>query len=604
MLQNIRDRSKSWGAKIIIGAIIVTMALFGVESLIGLFTSGADDVANVNGQTITRQQVEMQVQRAIRSGQVPPEQERSLRNQVLDDLITDALLNDYAERGRLHMSDGQLDQIIINIPEFQDQNGRFSADLFRNRLASAGYTPLAFREELRDDMRRQQLQQGLAFSDFTLPEEREHLGELQRQTRTFRYRQLTADDLDAPIEVSEQEIERYYEANAANYQRPEQVRLEYVIVDRQLMAQEHEVDEQLLRDAYRQRAANAERRISHIMVDFNGERTRDEAQALLTQVRERLAQGDSFAELAAEVSDDGSTAEAGGDIGYISRGFFDEAFEEAAFALQAGQVSDIVETSNGLHLIQATELDMPGFEEMREELHDEVALEAVGSDFNRRVQQLIDESFAADDLQSVAQSIGTPLHESDWVSREGAQGGLSEPGVMEAAFSGDVLEEGFNSEVIELDEERRMVLRVAEHRPATTLSLDEVRDQVTASVERRLLQEALQTLAERQVAELRDGQEAVFEWQTVEQADRQSNSAPREVLQAAFRLPRPDNGTVFGHAASEGNVAVIALDGVQAGEVDGEVESFVAQMSERLRAQTAIQGLLEYLRDNADIERL
>lgn len=84
MLQSIRDRSRSWGAKIIIGAVVVTMALFGVESLVGLFGGGGDDVAEVNGETITRQELEMEVQRAIRSGQVPPEQERALRGQVLD----------------------------------------------------------------------------------------------------------------------------------------------------------------------------------------------------------------------------------------------------------------------------------------------------------------------------------------------------------------------------------------------------------------------------------------------------------------------------------------------------------------------------------------
>ena len=103
MLQRIRDRSTSWGAKIIIGAVIATMALFGVDSLVGLLSSGGDDVATVNGQSITRQQVEVQVQRAIRSGQVPPEQERQLRGQVLDQLIRTSLLDQYAEEGGLHL---------------------------------------------------------------------------------------------------------------------------------------------------------------------------------------------------------------------------------------------------------------------------------------------------------------------------------------------------------------------------------------------------------------------------------------------------------------------------------------------------------------------
>ncbi|MDR5906031.1 SurA N-terminal domain-containing protein [Franzmannia qiaohouensis] len=604
MLQSIRDRSKSWGAKIIIGAVVVTMALFGVDSLVTLFTGSPDDVAEVNGQTITRQQVEMNVQRAIRSGQVPPEQERALRNQVLDELITDALLDSYAEDGGLYLSEGQLDRLIVTLPEFQDQNGRFDADLFRNRLASAGYSPTSFREELKADMQRQQLQQGLAFSDFTLDSERERLGELQRQTRTFRYHLLGEADLETPPQASEEQLEAYYAENADSYQRPEQVRIEYVIIDREEMAAEYDLDEQQLRDAYAERGRDAERRVSHIMVTFNGERSRDEAEARLEEVQARLDAGDEFAELAEEYSDDTSTSEAGGDLGTVSRGFFDDAFEEAAFSLGEGETSDIVESGNGLHLIRVTELDMPSFEAMRDDLQRDAALSEVTDDFNRRVQQLIDDSFAADDLQSVADDIGLELHTTDWVSRDGAEGVLSEPGVMDAAFSDDVLVEGFNSEVIELDDDRRMVLRVAEHRDATLLELDEVRERVEASVSANLRREALRELAEEQIAALRDGDELDLDWQAVEAAGRQSGAAPRAVIQAAFRLPQPDGEARYGHVLDGDQVAIIALDEVASGEVDAEVDGFVTQMAERLRAQAAIQGLLEYLRSTAEIERL
>lgn len=603
MLQSIRDRSKSWGAKIIIGAVVATMALFGVDSLVTLFTGSTDDIAKVNGQTITRQQVEMNVQRAIRSGQVPPEQERVLRSQVIDDLITDALLDSYTAEGGLHLSENQLDQLIVALPEFHDQNGRFSADLFRNRLAGAGYTPTSFREELRVDMQRQQLQQGLAFSDFTLESERERLSELQHQIRSFRYYLLTENDLDAPVEVSDDALETYYEANAAEYQRPEQVRLEYVIIDRQEMASELEVDEQALRSAYAERAQGGERRVSHIMVTFNGERSREDAEVRLEEVRERLAAGEEFAELAEEYSEDTSTSESGGDLGTIGRGFFDEAFENAAFALDEGQVSDVVESSNGLHLIKVTELDMPSFDELRDELHAEAALAEVGDAFNRRVQRLIDESFAADDLQSVADDLDLTLEETDWVARNVQEGVLSEPGVMDAAFSEDVLVEGFNSEVIELDDERRMVLRVTDHREATLLELDEVRDQVEASVAAGLRRDALRELADEHIDALRAGDAGDPDWQQVEGVDRQSTAAPRPIVQAAFRLPQPEDAPAYGRAIDGERVAVVALEHVEQGDIDAQVEDFVSQMSERLRAQAAIQGLLEELRATATIER-
>ncbi|MDX1465650.1 MAG: SurA N-terminal domain-containing protein [Halomonas sp.] len=606
MLQSIRDRSRSWGAKIIIGAVVVTMALFGVESLVGLLGNSGDEVAQVNDEPITRQQLELEVQRAIRSGQVPPDQERALRAEMLDMLITERLLTQYAEEGGLYVSEQQLDQLIVTLPEFQDAQGRFDRELFRNRLASAGFTPLSFRRQLAVDLKRQQVQQGLAVSDFTLEEERERLAELQRQTRSFRHHALTPDDLDAAPEITEQDLQAYYDAHRDDFRRPEQVKVNYVVLDRQRMADEVEVSEQALREAWESGAAEADRRVSHIMVTFGDERSREQARARLEQVQARLDEGEAFDALAAEVSDDTSTSDAGGDLGVISRGFFGEAFEDAAFALGEGEVSGIVETDNGLHLIKVTELERPAFEERRDALRAELALEQVDDAFNERAQRLIDDSFAADDLASVADDLGLSLEQSDWVARDVSEGVLSEPGVMQQAFTDDVLENGYNSEVIELDEDRRLVLRVAEHREATTLPLSEVRDEVEAAVREAKTREALVELATRRVESLRAGETLDIDWQQAESVSRQSASAlPEALVQAAFRLPHPEGEQpVYGHAVDGERVVLIALERVQDGEPNAQMEGFVANMAERLRAQAAIQGLLDDLRDKANIERL
>ncbi|QNU61310.1 SurA N-terminal domain-containing protein [Vreelandella titanicae] len=606
MLQSIRDGSRSWGAKIIIGVMVAAMALFGIESLFGLFGSDPDEVASVNGQPIMRQQVELEVQRALRSGQVPPEQERALRNDILDQLITQQLLSQYAEEGGFAVSEQQLDQLIVSLPEFHDQDGRFSAEMFRNRLAGAGYTPISFREELRVDIQRQHLQQGLAFSDFSLPNEQERLAELQRQQRSFRYIVLDGDDVDADISVSDDDLQAYYDAHQERYERPEQVRLEYVLIDRQAMAEGRDVDEEALRDAWREKNRNADRRVSHIMITFGNERTRDEAQQLAETAREALDSGDSFTDTALRYSDDTASAEEGGDLGVISRGFFGEAFDEAAFGLEEGDVSQPVELDNAFHIIQVTDIQGPTFEEQRDELAREVALRDIDDEFNQRVQQLIDESFAADDLQSVADELGLTLQESDWLARDDeADGVLSEPGVMSAAFSNDVFEEGYNSEVIELDQDRRLVLRVAEQRDATLLPLDEVREDVEMSVAAEQQQEALREEAQALVASLRDGQSADVAWLEANSVSRQADSTvPQLIVQEAFRMERPEEGeSVYRTVELPQGVAVVALDSVSVGEVDEQMETFVAQMAEQLRAQSVLQGLIDDLRSDADIER-
>ena len=606
MLQSIRDGSRSWGAKIIIGVMVAAMALFGIESLFGLFGSDPDEVASVNGQPIMRQQVELEVQRALRSGQVPPEQERALRSDVLDELITQQLLSQYAEDGNFSVSDEQLDQMIVSLPEFHDQDGRFSAEVFRNRLSGAGYTPMSFRQELRVDIQRQHLQQGLAFSDFNLPNEQERLAELQRQQRSLRYVVLDGDDVEADIDVTEDDLQAFYDAHQERYERPEQVRLEYVIVDRQAMAEGRDVDEESLRNAWREQNRDADRQVSHIMITFGDERSREEAQEMAETAREALDSGESFADTAVRYSDDTASAEEGGDLGVISRGFFGDSFDEAAFSLEEGAVSQPVELDSAFHIIQVTDIQGPTFEEQRDELAREVALREVDDEFNQRVQQLIDESFAADDLQSVAESIDLNLNESDWLGRDDeAEGVLSEPGVMSAAFSSDVLEEGYNSEVIELDQDRRMVLRVAEQRDATILSLDDVREEVEMSVAAEQQQQALREEAQSLISQLQSGEQADISWLEANNVSRQADTTvPQAIVQEVFRMPRPDEDeSVYRAVELPQGVAIVALDSVTDGEVDEQMETFVSQMAEQLRAQSILQGLVDDLRSDADIER-
>ena len=605
MLQSIRDGSRSWGAKIIIGLMVAAMALFGVESLFSVFGSDPNEVASVNGEPIMRQDVELGVQRALRSGQVPPEQERALRNDMLDQLITQTLLTQYAEDGGFHVSDAQLDQMIVSLPEFHDQDGRFSAELFRNRLAGAGYTPLSFREELRVDIKRQHLQQGLAFSDFSLPSEEQRLADLQRQQRDFRYVMLNAEDVEIDVNVTDEQMQAYYDANQSRFERPEQVRVEYVLIDRQAMADDVEVDEQALREAWREQNQSADRRVSHIMVTFGDERSREEAEALASEALASLEEGESFADTAARYSDDTASAEDGGDLGVISRGFFGDAFDEAAFSLGVGETSQLVEMDGAFHILRVTELAGPSFEEQRDALAQDVALSSVNDEFNEQVQRLIDESFAADDLQSVADDLGLTLERTEWIARGEGEGVLSEPGVLDEAFSADVLEEGYNSEVIELDNDRRLVLRVAEHRDATVLPLEAVREEVEQAVAAQQRQEALQAQAAELIASLREGESVELEWLEANDVSRQSDTTlPQSLVGEVFRMPRPDEGeSVYRAVNMPQGVAVVALDDVYAGEVDEQMTAFVAQMAEQLRAQSVIQGLIDDLRSEAEIER-
>ncbi|NRB57454.1 MAG: SurA N-terminal domain-containing protein [Salinicola sp.] len=606
MLQRIREGSQGWVAKVIVGAIIVTFALFGAESLVSYFSAGSNDAATVNGESISRQAVETQVQRGIRSGQVPPSQERQFRGQVLDQLIRQRTLDQDASEGGLHISDSQLDQLIVSLPEFQDQEGRFSDELFTNRLAQAGYTPSSFRRELRADTLRRQVQQGLAASTFLLPSEKARLTSLQQQQRTFRYAQLTAADLGQSDAPSDADLQQYYEQHQENYRRPEQVKVNYIVLNQEDVAKDVEVSDDQLRQAYEKARAEAPREVSHILVTFGDDRTEQQARERLAEVQSKLSQGDDFADLAREYSDDSSSAGKGGDLGAIQKGFFGDSFDDAAFSLDPGQVSQIVQTQYGLHLIKVTGVDIPSFEDDREALAQQVKLEQSQSLFNERVQKMTDDVYQAEDLSSVADELGLKVQTSGWFSQDdGGEGVLSNPDVAAAAFSPDVLEDGYNSDVIETDDQQRVALRVVDHREASTLPLDEVRSQVESAVKAEQTRQRLQELAAETVASLRNGRAVTdIDWKQAEDATRDADGVPDAILQEAFRLPHPQDGeTVWGHVDSQNGVAIVGVESVQSGDADSDDADFATRLAQRLQAQIVIQGLTQTLQDEAEIER-
>ncbi|WP_110641662.1 SurA N-terminal domain-containing protein [Salinicola sp. CPA57] len=606
MLQRIREGSQGWVAKAIVGAIIVTFALFGAESLVSYFASGSNDAATVNGESISRQAVETQVQRGIRSGQVPPEQERQFRGQVLDQLIRQRTLDQYAREGGLHISDSQLDQLIVSLPEFQDQDGHFSDELFTNRLAQAGYTPSSFRRELRADTLRRQIQQGLAASAFLLPAEKARLASLQQQQRTFRYAQLTAADLDQPVAPSDADLQQYYDQHQQDFRRPAQVKVNYLVLNQDDVAKDVEVTDDQLRQAYEQAQAEAPREVSHILVTFGDDRTEQQARERLTEVQSKLEQGADFAELAREYSDDSSSADRGGDLGAIQKGFFGDEFDDAAFSLEPGQVSKIVQTQYGFHLIKVTGVDIPSFEDDRDALTEQVKLEKSQSLFNERVQKLTDEAYQADDLTTVADELGLTVQTSDWFSQDaGGEGVLSNPDAAAAAFSPDVLEDGYNSDVIETDDQQRVVLHVVDHRDASTLPLEEVRDQVMAAVKTQQTRQQLLARAAEVRQSLESG-EAVsgLKWQQADSVGRDADGVPEAIRQEAFRLPHPQQNQVsWGQTDSQNGVAVVGLESVSSGEASADDADFVTRLAQRVQAQIAIQGLSQTLQDEADIER-
>ncbi len=624
MLQDIRKGSQGTAAKVIVGLIVVSFALFGIESI--LLGGGSAGVAEVNGEDINPQEVQLAVNNqkrrliAMMGENFDPSMidDDQLAAQALDGLINRKLLMQAAESMGLAVSDSELATIVAGMEQFQI-DGVFSPDMYKSTLASAGYTPASFKQSLREDLLIGQLRAGLAGSDFATSAEMRLNARIVGELRDLRYVTLPLDRFIDTGEVDEASIVSYYEEHQAEFMRPESVVLDYIELSLEEFRQP--VEESVLREQYKLQlkdyAYQTRHRVSHILLQESDDTPVIER---LAAARAALESGREFADVAREYSDDIGSASGGGDLGYTTGDTFPPEMETAIAALELDTVSKPVKTDAGTHLILVTEREEaapPSFDDMREELEESVQVAAARTELLRTVETLKDQVFNAEDLNGPADELELEVQRSEPVLRDQASGRFSTPTLLSAAFSEDVLEMGHNSEVLELADDKWIVLRVHQHDPAAARPLAEVRDEVAEAIRRDRAAEAVADTAATLAEGLRKGElriedfanENDYEWR-VELAVRRDNpSVPATVLQRIFRLPEPADGenTVATVTTPAGDLQVIELMRVQPGELSGLEPAGEQRLRQQITGEFAgfVDGDFQRrLRDGADINVL
>lgn len=485
MLQKMRDNAQSWVAKVIVGVIVLIFALTGWES-ISRFTSNEQTAAEVNGTVISRMELEQAVSlqrrqliqqlRQMGNDNFDPSMidDNLLRASVLDGLIERAILLQGAEDARLRVSEAMIDQLILGTPDFQ-VNGQFDAGRFDVVIRNMGLpSRMAFRDLVRQELLIAQFRNAFEATAFATPAERLMLARLETQTRDFAVIEIPAQH--EVVEVAEEEIREYYETNLQQFMSPEQVVIESITLSRSAFFDQVTVEDSAVEALYQREIGNLaeQRRAAHILLEADGEDA--EVLARAEALRERIIGGEDFAEVAREASEDPGSASRGGDLGFTPRGSFDPDFEEALFALQEGEVSEPVRTSYGYHLIKLTALqapDLPPLEEMRENLEQELKAELVERRFVEATQELANLVYESEDLQRPAEAMDLEIEVHGPVERSGGEGLTSNPRVMMAAFDEEVLVDGRNSQLLELDADTVVAIRVREHQRPQQLTLDQ-----------------------------------------------------------------------------------------------------------------------------------
>jgi peptidyl-prolyl cis-trans isomerase D len=613
MLQRMRDSLAKWIVVAVLALIAFSFIFWGVD--FGL-TGAARFAARVNGEEVPLTDFERELQarqnqyQTIYRSDLPEDVRRELRRAVVNDLVRQTALAQRVEQQGYRASNERLTQSIREIAAFQVA-GEFSLDVYRGQLANAGLTPTSFEALQRESLALTDLTNGVAESTFLTPAEFRRFIELYNQRREVGYALFELDAFTANVEIDDAAIAERYENNQASYQTTETVDLEYIELALADVAATAQLSEEDLRAAYeeeRERFEVAEeRRARHILIEAaDGEE--DAARAAAESAAARVRGGEDFAAVAAEVSADAGTKAQGGDLGWIGRGMLPGPFEETLFALQAGDVSDPVRTEFGFHVIRLDEVragDLQPFEAVREELAAETRTRRAENEFYDLANQLGDAAFDAyEELASVAAATDLPLKTVAGFPRTGDNDVFTNSAaVVQAAFADEIVDSGRNSELVELDDDHVLVLRVTAHQLPAPKPLDEVREQIREELTRERASVLAEQAAQAFLSDLEQGGDAAERaeahggsWSAPMWVMRTDAALPTEVLSAAFGMPKGTAGVAQRElvALAGGGQAVVVLTGVEAGQPASLTQEERDQRQEQLAQQAARAEINNY----------
>lgn len=596
MLQTMRDNAQGMIAKVIVFFIIFVFALWGVESIVSL-GGGTPATATVGDQEITEadivRTVEQQKANLRRQfGEQYDENlfnEKFLRQSALEQLIEQKVALVQADKLGLRAASSAIDETIVSIPAFQ-QDGRFDKEQFQNVLRMNGLSPLTFRASLADDIKTNQARAAFVLSSVETPFAVQVSEALNNELRTFSFYEVNAKDLEASIELSDEDIQLAYEANKDRYKTEEQVRIQYVQLKRADIAAKQDVTEDELQAAYidyqSRELAKEQRSSSHILIEVNDDRSDAEALALADDIKSRLDKGEDFAALAKEYSDDIGTKNAGGNLGLSTKGSFVPEFEDTLYALQKDQISSPVKSEFGYHIIRLDSIVTPSVKslaDVKAELSREVREGKAEAVYAEQMQELSNISFSAESIDDVAKALNLELQSTEFFSRENGNGIALNEGVRQVAFEENVMLDKQISEVVEL-QDGAVVLAVSEHKDASVKPLAEVKPEVVMSLKRERALAQARVLADAIVS----GDEQAKAWKKVSATFQQSSEAPRLAQQKAFALTVGQSDVV----KTPGGFTVVTLDAVDAKNWQDMAVSDEAK--EAGRAQNSRADMLSY----------
>jgi len=570
MLSSIKNKTKGWVAYLIVGLITIPFALFGINE----YFTGASNivVASVDEQEISKEEflTEFNPQKRRLQQKLAEKYNTDfdtvLKQSIINQMIDRRLLDQLAERMSHATSNSELNAIIQTNELFQDQ-GRFSLEKYKNLLRLNGYSASQYESIRAKELTQNQIKYNLLDSAFMLPSQLEKLQNLNDQQREFSYIKLAADDYTAKVNVDEKSVKDYYQNQKESFFAPEQAKIEFVELSLAEVAKSIDVTDDELFNFYEDDQARftteEERQAQHILL---------ETKEMADEVLALLDAGGDFSKLAAQYSQDTGSKDTGGDLGVFGRGVMVDAFEKSAFALQEGQVSGAIKSEFGYHIIKLNKIQagsVKPFESVKSELTKLYTQAQAQKNLYNLTEQLANLAYEAS-LEEVASQMALKVSVSEFFDRKDTK---LDAKMLAAAFSDVVLNKGDNSEVLELDQDRFVVLRLKQKLPQRQKTFEEVKGEINTHLTRLLAKTFVDNIAaqivkssesgdDKSVSQLMDKNS--LKWTTLGWVKRDTKKADISIVNKAFSLSKPKSGSVFSaQSLDRRNSVVINLTGVK-----------------------------------------
>ena len=543
--------------QIFLGLITLPFAFWGVDSYVR--NSGAgNDVASIGDSRVTVQQFDQALRerqdqmRQAMGASFKPEMINSpeARLSVLNSLIDQQLLMLESSKNRLVVTDGALRDVIGSIPSLQE-DGKFSMEKYERALRAQGMSQPQFEAKLRQDLTLRQLMGTISDSAFVSQAQATTILNLQLEERQYSEFRIAPEQYADKVKVDADAVKKFYDQNQTQFEIPEQVKVEYVILSLDSMLSQISVSDAEIKarfeghkDKYQQ---PEERRASHILIvaKTEGEKAAAKAKAeeVLKEVRKTPAK---FADLAKQYSQDPGSAKSGGDLGYFGRGMMVKAFEEAVFKQKEGEISDVLESEFGYHIIKLTGIKtakVKSLDEVRADIVSELKREAATRKFAESAEAFNNTVYEqSDSLQPAAEKFRLKIQQSGWLKKNpdqreaAALGPLANEKILASLFSEDAVKNKRNIEAYEIAPNTLLSARVVEHVAASTRPLESVKNDIEKLLKAQEAATLAKNTGESRLEELKKGGDDKLAWSSLKSASRmQSRDLPPAAVRAVFK---------------------------------------------------------------------